>query len=52
MARVHPIQTNFTRGEISPRVFGQIDFKGYPNSLETFDMTHGPLVMCSTPPDI
>ena len=37
MARVHPIQTNFTRGEISPRVFGQIDFKGYPNSLETLE---------------
>ena len=27
MARVHPIQTNFTRGEISPRLIGQVDFR-------------------------
>ena len=29
MARVHPFQTNFTSGEISPKLFGQVDFKKY-----------------------
>ena len=37
MARVHPIQTNFTKGEISPRLIGQVNFKGYPNALETLE---------------
>ena len=32
MARVHPFQTNFTSGEISPKLFGQVDFKKYNNA--------------------
>jgi len=31
MARVHPFQSNFTAGEFSPRLEGQVDFKKYPN---------------------
>lgn len=31
MARVHPFQSNFTSGELSPRLEGQIDFKKYFN---------------------
>ncbi|MCS5590731.1 MAG: hypothetical protein NZ824_12275 [Candidatus Thioglobus sp.] len=31
MARVHPFQSNFTSGELSPRLEGQIDFKKYAN---------------------
>jgi len=31
MARVHPFQSNFTAGELSPRLEGQIDFKKYAN---------------------
>jgi hypothetical protein len=31
MARVHPFQSNFTAGELSPRLEGQIDFKKYFN---------------------
>ena len=37
MARVHPIQTNFTRGEISPRLIGQVDLSAYKNSVETLE---------------
>ena len=35
MARVHPFQTNFTAGELSPKLHGQIDFKKYNNGVET-----------------
>ena len=31
MARVHPFQSNFTAGELSPRLEGQVDFKKYFN---------------------
>jgi len=31
MARVHPFQSNFTAGELSPRLEAQIDFKKYSN---------------------
>jgi len=27
MARVHPFQTNFTAGELTPKLAGQVDFK-------------------------
>jgi hypothetical protein len=37
MARVHPIQTNFTRGEISPRLIGQVDLSAYKNAAETVE---------------
>jgi len=37
MARVHPIQTNFTAGEISPKLAGQIDFNKYANGVETME---------------
>ena len=37
MARVHPFQTNFTSGEISPKLFGQVDFKKYNNAVETME---------------
>jgi hypothetical protein len=31
MARVHPFQSNFTAGELSPRLQGQIEFDKYSN---------------------
>ncbi|BAQ86428.1 putative tail tubular protein B [uncultured Mediterranean phage uvMED] len=34
MARVHPFQTNFTAGELSPKLHGQVDFKKYNNGVE------------------
>lgn len=37
MARVHPFQSNFTAGELTPKLFGQIDFKKYANGLETLE---------------
>jgi len=37
MARVHPIQTNFTSGEITPKLAGQVNFKKYPNAAETVE---------------
>jgi len=37
MARVHPIQTNFTAGELSPKLAGQVDFKKYSNGVETLE---------------
>ena len=37
MARVHPFQTNFTAGELSPKLFGQIDLKKYNNGVETLE---------------
>ena len=35
MARVHPFQTNFTAGELTPKLHGQVDFKKYNNGVET-----------------
>ena len=37
MARVHPFQTNFTAGEITPKLAGQVDFKKYNNGVETME---------------
>ena len=37
MARVHPFQSNFTAGELSPKLAGQIDFKKYGNGVETLE---------------
>lgn len=33
MARVHPFQTNFTAGELTPKLAGQTDFKKYQNGV-------------------
>ena len=35
MARVNAIQTNFTGGQISPRLFGRVDIDSYRNSVKT-----------------
>jgi hypothetical protein len=35
MARIHPIQTNFTAGELSPRVHSRVDIAKYNNGLRT-----------------
>ena len=37
MARVHPFQTNFTAGELTPKLAGQIDFKKYGNGVEILE---------------
>lgn len=34
MATLDFVQTNFTRGELSPRIRGRIDFQGYYNGVE------------------
>ena len=34
MARVHPFQTNFTAGEFTPKLTGQVAFKKYANAVE------------------
>lgn len=35
MARVSPVQTNFTAGEISPRLYGRVDVAKYKNAVES-----------------
>ena len=37
MARVHPFQTNFTAGELTSKLAGQVDFKKYNNGVETME---------------
>ena len=37
MARVHPFQTNFTAGELTPKLAGQVDFKKYNNGVEIME---------------
>ena len=37
MARVHPFQTNFTAGELTPKIAGQTDFKKYANGVELLE---------------
>ena len=37
MARVHPFQTNFTAGELTPKLAGQVDFKKYNNGVEILE---------------
>jgi len=48
MPTAHPIQTNFTAGEFSPRMAGRVDIAKYGNSLQTmlnaFPVPHGPAV--------
>ena len=34
---VHPFQTNFTAGELSPKLAGHIDFDKYSNGVETLE---------------
>jgi hypothetical protein len=34
MSRTTPIQTNFTGGEISPRLYGRVDLQKYATSVE------------------
>jgi len=34
---VHPLQTNFTAGEITPKLAGQVDFTKYQNAVETLE---------------
>lgn len=45
MARVNATQTNFTAGEISPRVLGRVDISKYQNGADTLEnayvMVHG-----------
>ena len=46
MVRSAPIFTNFTAGELSPRLEGRIDFAKYPNGCKTLEnmivQKHGP----------
>lgn len=35
MARVHPIFASFTTGELSPLMYGRVDFAKYPSGLRT-----------------
>ena len=37
MARVHPFQTNFTSGELTQKLAGQVDFKKYNNGVATME---------------
>ena len=37
MARTHPFQTNFTAGELTPKLAGQVDLKKYANGVETLE---------------
>lgn len=46
MPRVAYIQTNFTAGELSPRLRARVNWEKYPNGVETMEnfliQTHGP----------
>ncbi len=43
MPRVHTIQTNFTAGEVSPRLLARVDVSKYENAVETLEnMTVAP----------
>ena len=35
MAKLYPVQTNFTAGEFSPRLLGRVDIAKYNNALKT-----------------
>ena len=37
MPRFSPIQTNFTAGELSPRLEGRVDFAKYYNGAKTLE---------------
>ena len=38
MANIVHIQSNFTAGEISPRLFGRVDLSKYNNGAKTFEV--------------
>jgi hypothetical protein len=46
MPRSAPIFTNFTAGELSPRLEGRVDLQKYPNGCKTLEnmivQKHGP----------
>ena len=48
MAKVWPIQTNFTAGQLSARLHGRVDINKYKNGLQTqknaFSLPHGGVV--------
>ena len=48
MAKVFPIQTNFTAGQLSPRLHGRVDINKYNNGLKTqknaYSLPHGGVV--------
>ncbi len=50
MARINTVQTNFTAGELSPRVLGRVDISKYQNGADTLEnayvMVHGAAVRC------
>lgn len=41
MAKVEHLQTNFTAGEVSPRMYSRVDFARYANSVKTMRNCHG-----------
>jgi hypothetical protein len=43
MGKVAPIQNNFNKGELSPLMYGRVDFEGYKGGLKTC-INHIPLV--------
>lgn len=47
MAKATPLQTNFTSGELSPRLYGHVDLAKYKNGLRqarnAFVQSHGPV---------
>ena len=48
MAKVWPIQTNFTAGQLSARLHGRVDVNKYNNGLKTqknaYSLPHGGVV--------
>ena len=48
MVKVWPIQTNFTAGQISPRLHGRVDINKYKNGVKTqknaYSLPHGGVV--------
>lgn len=50
MARVNVVQTNFTAGELSPRLLGRVDIARYQNAAETLEnayvLAHGGACRC------
>lgn len=41
MAKVEHLQTNFTAGEVSPRMYSRVDFARYANSVKSMRNCHG-----------
>lgn len=38
--KLYTFQTNFSRGEFSPLMYGRVDFAGYPNACKTMENFH------------